>query len=147
MRYLLLVLLLAFGLTSSVFAQTIAFPTDTFAWTVNEGLPAAQRFTHTHELDGVLRQGPIPISCIVHPSDAAKALCTTPVGAQTAGAHVLRVRLTDTINGQLVHSEFSAPFAFSMYVGPTAPTDVRIIPAGTAVTPKTTTTSPVNPGE
>ena len=123
MRVLFALVLLLFS--ASVQAQTNATSTDRFAWDIAEGLVAAQRYTYTLEIDGVLRSGPVAVTC----TGFAQATCTTPIPALTPGAHTLRVRITDTVDGVPINSEFSAPLAFTMRAVPNAPNNVRILPA------------------
>lgn len=103
-------------------AQSTATPTSTFAWDVDAGLAAAQRYTYTLEIDGLLRAGPVPVTC----SGTAIATCVTPIPAVTPGTHVLRVRLTDLVDGVPINSEFSAPLTFTMIVL-TPPRNLRVV--------------------
>ena len=126
-KCLLTVLAAVLALSGHLIAQTSATSTDRFAWDVSDGLLAAQRYTYTLEIDGTLRSGPVPVTCA---STSAGVTCLTPIPALTPGGHTLRVKATDTVDGVPVDSSFSAPLAFTLRAVPTAPNNVRILPAG-----------------
>lgn len=129
MRALLLLAMLTLLTLAPVQAQTSALSTDSFAWDVAEGLVAAQRYTYTLEIDGVVRQGPVPVTC----GGLELAVCRTPIPPLTTGTHSLRVRITDTVDGVALTSAFSPPFAFQLRAVPAAPANVRIISTPTTM--------------
>lgn len=132
-RLLLVVLAIAVSGVSAQAQTATALPSDSFAWTIAEGLTAAQRYTYTLELDGALRAGPVSVTCGLNGTDAR---CVTPIPALTPGQHTVRVRATDILDGRAIDSDFSAPLSFVLIVKPQAPSTPIILPAGTVPFPQ-----------
>jgi hypothetical protein len=127
MRYILVLFMLVMGLGVAN-AQTTAVPADSLSWEITEGLAAANRFTYTLELDGVV-QTVTAVTCSQLPAPAVNAQCVTAIPAITPGAHIVRVRATDMVNGTPLMSAFSLPLSFAMAAIPATPVNLNIIRA------------------
>ncbi len=104
---------------SSLFAQTTITPSNKLAWDeVAPTLSTAQSYVYKVYLDGAATGTTVTATCTI---TASVITCTTPASIFAGGNHTITMTATNGVG----ESAPSAPFSFTMNLGPNTPTNLR----------------------
>lgn len=116
-------LVLSLGLTLS--AQTPAVGTERIGWDqAAPDLATAQSYRADLEVDGQVLLTQQAITCT---GQSSPFLCTLPWPPMTPGAHSLRLRVSEIVNGTALTSEWSAAWGVVLKVAPASPQNLRLV--------------------
>jgi len=122
-RAILAALLILMALPALVAGQA-ATATDQIEWDqAAPDLATAAAYMALLEVDGVER----PAQAVTCTGVASPFVCSTSIPAVTPGPHTVRVRVSESMDGVPLTSDYSVPLSFMMRAVPATPGNPRVV--------------------